>query len=48
VPQIQIGATAGGKGAANVLVEMMLSMLVADRIGPQTLPDAVAEPVEEE
>ena len=48
VPQIQIGATGGEKGAANGLVEMMLSMLVADRVGRQNLPDAAAELVEEE
>ena len=48
VPQIQIGATGGEKGAANGLVEMMLSMLVADRVGRQNLPDAIPEPVEEE
>jgi uncharacterized membrane protein YqiK len=48
VPQIQIGATGGEKGAANGLVEMMLSMLVADRVGPQNLPDEIPAPVEEE
>ncbi|AZO73752.1 MAG: flotillin family protein [Mesorhizobium sp.] len=48
VPQIQIGAAGGEKGAANGLVEMMLSMLVADRIGRQNLPDAIPAPVEEE
>jgi len=48
VPQIQIGATGGEKGAANGLVEMMLSMLVADRVGPQIVPDETPEPVEEE
>jgi uncharacterized membrane protein YqiK len=48
VPQIQIGATGGEKGAANGLVEMMLSMLVADRVGPQIQPDEIPEPVEEE
>ncbi|MGX5847412.1 SPFH domain-containing protein [Mesorhizobium sp. PL10] len=48
VPQIQIGATGGEKGAANGLVEMMLSMLVADRVGPQTLPDEIPEPVEQD
>ena len=48
VPQIQIGASGGEKGAANGLVEMMLSMLVADRVGRQNLPDAIPEPVEEE
>lgn len=48
VPQIQIGATGGEKGAANGLVEMMLSMLVADRVGPQIVPDEIPAPVEEE
>lgn len=48
VPQIQIGATGGEKGAANGLVEMMLSMLVADRVGQQTLPDEIPAPVEED
>ncbi|TGP23547.1 MULTISPECIES: flotillin family protein [unclassified Mesorhizobium] len=48
VPQIQIGAAGGEKGAANGLVEMMLSMLVADRVGRQNLPDAIPAPVEEE
>lgn len=48
VPQIQIGATGGEKGAANGLVEMMLSMLVADRVGRQNLPDEIPAPVEED
>jgi uncharacterized membrane protein YqiK len=48
VPQIQIGATGGEKGAANGLVEMMLSMLVADRVGRQTPPDEIPAPVEED
>ncbi|BCG96710.1 SPFH domain-containing protein [Mesorhizobium sp. 131-2-1] len=48
VPQIQIGATGGEKGAANGLVEMMLSMLVADRVGRQNLPDEIPAPVEQD
>ncbi|TRC97023.1 flotillin family protein [Mesorhizobium sp. WSM4303] len=48
VPQIQIGASGGEKGAANGLVEMMLSMLVADRVGQRNLPDATPAPVEED
>ncbi|RUW19225.1 MULTISPECIES: flotillin family protein [unclassified Mesorhizobium] len=48
VPQIQIGATGGEKGGANGLVEMMLSMLVADRVGRQNLPDEIPAPVEED
>jgi uncharacterized membrane protein YqiK len=48
VPQIQIGTTGGERGAANGLVEMMLSMLVADRVGPQIVADDIPEPVEED
>lgn len=48
VPQIQIGASGGEKGAANGLVEMMLSMIVADRVGRQAPPDAIPAPDEED
>lgn len=41
VPQIQVGSGGGEKGATNGLVEMMLSMLVADRLGRQEPPAAV-------
>ncbi len=48
VPQIQLGA-GGEKGGANGLVEMMLSMLVADRLGRQVQPAAVSasQPIEQ-
>lgn len=48
VPQIQIGATGGEKGAANGLVEMMLSMLVADRVGRPNLPEVSPEPSQDD
>ncbi|MGO7208902.1 flotillin family protein, partial [Rhizobium ruizarguesonis] len=46
VPQIQVGG-GGEKGGANGLVEMMLSMLVADRLGRQSSPAALPAPVEQ-
>ncbi|MGO7536977.1 SPFH domain-containing protein [Rhizobium ruizarguesonis] len=47
VPQIQVGGAGGEKGGANGLVEMMLSMLVADRLGRQNSPAAIPAPVEQ-
>lgn len=44
VPQIQVGGSAGEKGASGGLVEMMLSMLVADRIKQ---PEPIAKPAAE-
>ena len=46
VPQIQVGGAGGEKGA-NGLVEMMLSMLVADRFGRQDSPAAAPAPIEQ-
>ncbi|MBB4191917.1 putative membrane protein YqiK [Rhizobium aethiopicum] len=46
VPQIQIAGAGGDKGGANGLVEMMLSMLVADRLGRQGAPAMVPAPAE--
>jgi uncharacterized membrane protein YqiK len=47
VPQIQVGG-GGEKGATNGLVEMMLSMLVADRLGRPASPAAVPTPIEQQ
>jgi uncharacterized membrane protein YqiK len=48
VPQTQVGGAGGEKGATNGLVEMMLSMLVADRLGRQGSPAAVPVPIEQD
>ena len=48
VPQIQVGGGVGEKGAPNGLVEMMLSMLVADRLGQQGSPTVVPAPIKQD
>ncbi|MBB4191927.1 hypothetical protein GGE45_001344 [Rhizobium aethiopicum] len=47
MPQIQIGGADSEKGVTNGLVEMMLSMPVADRLGQQRAPAAVPAPIEQ-